>query len=213
VHIGPPPPLTSHQYQGGSDSGIGRDTCHLLVKSDPPPNTTYHLRGVRPIPLSLQNRPPQIFQNRPFFPVQQSSSEADSGKMKMNFKKPREVFVHNGMKNKNLSHFFTGATSWENRSHLSASFFSFRFSCFSPDFAGAVSARWRRIWRNQRRFLSRTCSYTITSFIFYTGVTVEEKQMSELTPFFRNSAHLSWRTVQIFRDFFYFWPRWLNSTS
>jgi hypothetical protein len=27
-------------------------------------------------------------------------------------------------------------------------------------------------------------SYTITSYIFYTGVTVEEKQMSELTPFF-----------------------------
>jgi hypothetical protein len=45
--------------------------------------------------------------------------------MKMNFEKPREVFLRNGMKNKNLSHFFTGATIWENQSHLSASFFRF----------------------------------------------------------------------------------------
>jgi hypothetical protein len=28
----------------------------------------------------------------------------DSGKMETNFKKPREVFVQNGLKNKNLSH-------------------------------------------------------------------------------------------------------------
>jgi hypothetical protein len=39
--------------------------------------------------------------------------------------------------------------------------------------------------KTERGFLSRTCSYTITSFNFYTGVTVEEKQMSELTPFFQ----------------------------
>jgi hypothetical protein len=53
-------------------------------------------------------------------------------------------------------------------------------------------------------FLSRTCSYTITSFIFFTGVTIEEKQMSELTPFFSKFARLSWRTVQIFGDLLLF---------
>jgi hypothetical protein len=60
----------------------------------------------------------------------------------------------------------------------------FGFSCFSPDFAGAVSASWRQNWRNRRRFFLQKNSYTIKSYIFFTGVTVEEKQMSELTPFF-----------------------------
>jgi hypothetical protein len=127
------------------------------VKSDPPLPIPLTTSGGSDIPLTSPKPPSPKNSKPPFLPVQhQFSSEADSGKMKMNFEKPREVFLHNGMKNKNLFIFFTGATSWENRSHLSASFFQiFDFSCFSPDFAGAVSARWRRIWRNQRRFLSK----------------------------------------------------------
>jgi hypothetical protein len=39
--------------------------------------------------------------------------------------KTERFFVHHGLKNKNLSHFFKGATSWENQSCLSASFFGF----------------------------------------------------------------------------------------
>jgi hypothetical protein len=34
------------------------------------------------------------------------SSKADSGRTKMIFKKLRDIFLHNGMKNKNLSQFF-----------------------------------------------------------------------------------------------------------
>jgi hypothetical protein len=45
-------------------------------------------------------------QNCLFSSSDQSSSEADSGQTKMNFEKPREVFLHNELKNKNLSYFF-----------------------------------------------------------------------------------------------------------
>jgi hypothetical protein len=51
------------------------------------------------------------------------SSEAVSGKTKMDFKNPREVFSKNGLKNKNLSQFFNGATSRDNQSHLRGPFF------------------------------------------------------------------------------------------
>jgi hypothetical protein len=53
-------------------------------------------------------------------------------------------------------------------------------------------------------FFSRTSSYTITSFIFYTGVTVEEKQMSELTPFFSSSPIFHGGQFQIFGDLLLF---------
>jgi hypothetical protein len=49
---------------------------------------------------------------------------------------------------------------------------------------------------------------------FFTGVTVEEKQRSDLTPFFQQFDQFSWRTVPDFWGFVaFFWPRWLNSTS
>jgi hypothetical protein len=113
-----------------------------------------------------------------------SSSETDSGQMKMNFKKPREVFLHNGMKNKNLSHFFHRChEQGESKPSFRPFFPDFSFFRYSPDFAGAVTASWRRIWRNRRRFLSITCPYTITSFSFFPGVIIEEKQMSVRTPF------------------------------
>jgi hypothetical protein len=103
--------------------------------------------------------------------------------METNFKKPREVFVHHGLKKKISSIFFTGSTSWENRSHISASFF--RFSVFSVSVL-ILRELFRRagdeIGETEGGFSPKN-SYTITSFIFYTGVTVEEKQMSELTPF------------------------------
>jgi len=88
--------------------------------------------------------------------------------------------------------FCTGSTSWENRSHLLKSFFQiFGFFCFSPDFAGAVSVSWRRNLRNRRRFFLQKKSYTISSNIFCTGVTVEEKHMSDLTPFFSKFGSVS----------------------
>jgi hypothetical protein len=104
--------------------------------------------------------------------------------METNFKKLREVFVHNGMKNKNLFHIFHRCHQLgESKPSFSPFFQVSNFSCFSPDFAGAVSARWRRNWRNQRRFFLQKNSYTITSYSFCIGVTIEEKWMSELTPF------------------------------
>jgi hypothetical protein len=47
--------------------------------------------------------------------------------METNFQNPREVFVQNGLKKKTSPIFYTGARSRENRSHLSAPFFSFLF--------------------------------------------------------------------------------------
>jgi hypothetical protein len=128
-----------------------------------------------------------------------SSSEADYGKTKMNFEKPREVFLHNGLKNKNLSIFFTGATSWENRSHLRAPFFHFFIFPVTVLILRELFRRLEANLENQWRFLSITCSYKITSFSFFPGVIIEEKHMSEWTPIFcRNSACLSWQTVPDF---------------
>jgi hypothetical protein len=51
------------------------------------------------------------------------------GKMKTNFKKPREVFLHNGMKNKNLSQFFHRCHEQGESKPSSRPFFpDFRFS-------------------------------------------------------------------------------------
>jgi hypothetical protein len=69
------------------------------------------------------------------------SSEADSGRKKTNFKKQREFFLHNRMKNKNLSHFFIYTTIWENRSYLSASFFVFSVLSVSVLFLRALFRR------------------------------------------------------------------------
>jgi hypothetical protein len=64
--------------------------------------------------------------------------------MKMKFKKPKEVFVHHGLKNKNLSQFLQRCHQLgESKLSFSLIFWIFGFSCYSPDFAGAVSARWR----------------------------------------------------------------------
>jgi hypothetical protein len=49
--------------------------------------------------------------------------------------------------------------------------------------------------------LSRKWSYKINSFILYTGVSIEEKQMYESTPFFSNLICLSWLKVQDFQGF------------
>jgi hypothetical protein len=57
--------------------------------------------------------------------------------MKTNFEKPREVFLRNGLKNKTSLIFFTGATIWDNRSYLSASFFRFAFFLFQSSFCGS----------------------------------------------------------------------------
>jgi hypothetical protein len=83
------------------------DRCQLHKPVDPPQKkTAYHLRGGPEYRLPKKNHFPQFFLKiAHFFLFSMSSSETDSGKTKMNFEKPREVFLRNGMKNKNLSHF------------------------------------------------------------------------------------------------------------
>jgi hypothetical protein len=95
-----------------------------------------------------------------------------------------------------------------------ALFSRFSFFRYSPDFAGAVTASWRRIWKNRRRFLSRTCPYTITSFIFFPGVSVEEKKMSVRTPFSQKLGPSFMADSSKFLGIYgYFWPRRLKPTS
>jgi hypothetical protein len=74
----------------------------------------------------------------------------------MNFEKLREVFLRNGMKNKNLSQFFTGATIWENRSYLSASFFHFQFFLFQLSFCGSCFDELEMKLEKPKRFLEST---------------------------------------------------------
>jgi hypothetical protein len=118
------------------------------------------------------------------------------------------------MKNKNLSQFFHRChEQGESKPSFRPFFPDFWFFRYSPDFAGAVTASWRRIWRNRRRFLSRTCPYTITSFIFFPGVSVEEKQMSVRTPFLQKLGPSFMADSSRFWGICgYFWPRRLNPT-
>jgi hypothetical protein len=140
----PPPPLTSHQYQGGSDIQNHPGQVSPPGEIGPP----------LPIPLTTsggsdQNHSPSKtalpkFSKTIFACSTRHLPKQIPGKMKMNFEKPREVFLHNGLKNKNLSQVF------HRYHHLGESKLSFSlifqisdFSCFSPNFAGAVSVRWR----------------------------------------------------------------------
>jgi hypothetical protein len=62
-----------------------------------------------------------------------SSSEAVSGKMKTDFKNPREVFSQHGMKNKNLSQFFQRSYEKGESKPSSRPFFpDFHFSVTVP---------------------------------------------------------------------------------
>jgi hypothetical protein len=118
------------------------------------------------------------------------------------------------MKNKNLSQFFSQVPRAGRIKAIFEALFS-RFSLFrySPDFAGAVTASWGRIWRNRRRFLSRTCPYPITSFIFFPGVIVEEKQTSVRTPFSQKTGPSFMADSSRFCGICgYFWPRRLKPT-
>jgi hypothetical protein len=61
--------------------------------------------------------------------------------------------------------------------------------------------------------LSRTCPYTITSFSFFPGVSVEEKQMSVRTPFLQKLGPSFMADSSRFWGICgYFWPRRLNPT-
>jgi hypothetical protein len=87
------------------------DRCRPHIPATPPP----------PPPKKKKNRlPPQGGSGIPPIPKKKpllsfftyfclfnmSSSEAVSGQMKTNFKNRERFFLHNGMKNKNLSQFF-----------------------------------------------------------------------------------------------------------
>jgi hypothetical protein len=114
VIINSGPPLTIRNLtRGGGGGGSGMmvfhyhplDRCHPHIPADPPPKKNLLPpqggSGIPPIP----KKPPFSFFAY-FRLFSMSSSEAIFGKMKTNFKKPREVFLHNGMKNKKISHFF-----------------------------------------------------------------------------------------------------------
>jgi hypothetical protein len=153
-----------------------------LFQRTPPPKTAYHLRG------GPEYRLPENKTAFPFFAIfayfTTSSFKTDSGKMKTDFKNPREVFLSSrDEEQKPLSVFATVLRAGRIEAIFEALFSRFSLFRYSPDFAGAVTASWRRIWENRRRFLSRTCPSTITSFIFFPGVIVEEKQTSVRTPF------------------------------
>jgi hypothetical protein len=153
------------------------------VNSEPP--SQYHLppQGGPSKPLCPSKTALSKIQNRFFCLFNTLTSGKDSGQMEIDFQNTREVFVHHGLKKKNLSQIFHRCHQLgEFKPFLSPFFQVSIFSCFGHDFAGVVSARWRRNWRNRRRFFSMKNSYTITYFSFYTGVTIEEKQMSECTP-------------------------------
>jgi hypothetical protein len=79
------------------------------------------------------------------------------------------------------------------------------FSCFSPDFAGAVSARsGDEIGETKEVFAPYKLIYN-NLLHFYTGVTIEEKHMSELTPFLQQFGQSFMAdSSKIFGDLFLF---------
>jgi len=80
--------------------------CYWTSPPPPPPlNTTYHLRGGPEYHLPLQ-KPLSHKSKTAFAQFDHLSSESIFGQTNMNFEKPREIFLCNGMKNKNLSQFF-----------------------------------------------------------------------------------------------------------
>jgi hypothetical protein len=112
------------------------------------------------------------------------SSEGDYEQTEAKFQNPREVFAQHRMRNKTLFSFFSTELRADRFKDIFEAYFSiFSIFSFSPDFAGAVTASWGRIWKNRRRFLSSTCPYTITSLIFHPGVIIEERITSERTLF------------------------------
>jgi hypothetical protein len=134
---------------------------------------------------------------------------------KTDFKKPREVFVQHMAEGKKPLHIFAKVPPVGRIEAVFQPHFSdFWFFCYSPDFAGAVTVSWRKIWQNQRRFLSSTCPYTIKSFSFFPGVSIEEKQMSVRTPFLQKFDPSFMADSSGFLGICcYFWPRRLNPTS
>jgi hypothetical protein len=124
--------------------------CQHPIPADPPPPPQKKKKKNRLPPQGGSGIPPIPKKNRffHFFAYfrlfSMSSSKAIFGQMKTNFKKPREVFLHNGMKNKNLSQFFHRChEQGESKPSFEALFSRFSFFCYSPDFAGAVTASWR----------------------------------------------------------------------
>ena len=82
---------------------------------------------------------------------------------------------------------------------------------YSPDLAGVVTTSWEWIWKNWKRFLSKTCPYTITTFSFLPGVIVQEKNTSIRTPFSQKTdPSFMAENSKFCGSGGYFWPRRLN---
>jgi hypothetical protein len=144
-----------------------------------------------------------------------SSSDGYPEQTEANFKNPRDFFGQHRMRNKTLFSVFSTELRAERVKGIFEAYFS-RFSIFrfSPDFAGAVTASWGRIWQNRRSFLSSTCPYSITSFSFRPGVIFEERITSERTPVSqKNGPFLITENFEFDGSGGYFRPRRLNRLS
>jgi hypothetical protein len=76
----------------------------MPADTPPPAKTSYHLRGDSKYHVSPKK---SLFPNFTHFCLfNMSSSRADSGRTKENFKKLREFFLRKGIENKNVSHVF-----------------------------------------------------------------------------------------------------------
>ena len=87
----------------------------------------------------------------------------------MNSGKPKEIFVHNRLIHKNLSHFCNNCYLLrDSKSSLWPIFQGFNYliiSCFSHNFPACILINWRIIFKNQERFLFITDSFkNILSF-------------------------------------------------
>jgi hypothetical protein len=195
------------------------DTWRLHKPADPPPPPLKPLTtsgGVWNTTYPKKNRFSQKkLKITHFCLFSMTSSEGDSGKTETYFKKPREVFLHNRMKNKNLSQFFHRChEKGESKPSLSPIFPVFHFSVTVLILRELFRRAGGEFGETKGGFLSRTCPYTITSFIFFPGVSIKEKQMSEWTPFLQKFGPSFMADSSGFLGICcYFWPRWLNPTS
>jgi hypothetical protein len=150
MHIGPPL-LHVTSAQGGSDMSCLLKPLPEIWKLhkplEPPSPKTNHLppQGGPEYYLSPKNHFFPIFLKIAHFCLfNMSSSEADSGQMKMNFENLRDFFLHNRLNKKTLSQFLHRCQKLGESKPSSSPIFSvFHFFYYSPDFSGAISVRWR----------------------------------------------------------------------
>jgi hypothetical protein len=144
-----------------------------------------------------------------------SSSRSIFGQTEMDFKNPREVFSQHGLKNKNLSQFLQRSyEQGESKTSSRPIFPDFQFSVTVPILQELLRPAGDEFGETEGGFLSRTCPYTITSFIFLPGVIIQEKNTSSRTPFSQKTGpSFMAESSKFCGSGGYFWPRRLNRLS